>query len=128
MSTNKRVVSVRRIAALLVDHDALHRGYGVVRARMTLATHRRPGAPERQRCRSERDSPHPPRSVHLCSGAFDSAALTSEARSNLRTLADSLQAEARTEVMIVGYTNSAGSDDYSQRLPPSLPSLTAAAL
>lgn len=47
---------------------------------------------------------------------FDSAALTSEARSNLRTLADSLQAEARTEVMIVGHTDSAGSDDYNQRL------------
>jgi outer membrane protein OmpA-like peptidoglycan-associated protein len=47
---------------------------------------------------------------------FDSAALTSAARANLRTLADSLQAEARTEVMIVGHTDAAGSDDYNQRL------------
>jgi outer membrane protein OmpA-like peptidoglycan-associated protein len=47
---------------------------------------------------------------------FDSASLTSEARANLRTLADSLQTEARTEVMIVGHTDSAGSDDYNQRL------------
>lgn len=47
---------------------------------------------------------------------FDSAELTPEARSNLRKLADSLQAEARTNVMIVGHTDSDGSDDYNQRL------------
>jgi outer membrane protein OmpA-like peptidoglycan-associated protein len=47
---------------------------------------------------------------------FDSAELTSEARSNLRKLADSLQAEARTNVMIVGHTDSDGSDAYNQRL------------
>jgi outer membrane protein OmpA-like peptidoglycan-associated protein len=47
---------------------------------------------------------------------FDSAALTSEARANLRTLAASLQAEPRTEVMIVGHTDSAGTNDYNQRL------------
>lgn len=47
---------------------------------------------------------------------FDSAELTSEARSNLRKLADSLQAEARTNVMIVGHTDSDGSDSYNQRL------------
>lgn len=47
---------------------------------------------------------------------FDSAELTAEARSNLRKLADSLQAEARTNVMIVGHTDSDGSDAYNQRL------------
>jgi outer membrane protein OmpA-like peptidoglycan-associated protein len=47
---------------------------------------------------------------------FDSAVLTSEARSNLRKLADSLQAEARTEVMILGHTDSDGSDSYNQQL------------
>ena len=46
----------------------------------------------------------------------DSAELTSEARSNLRKLADSLQAEARTNVMIVGHTDSDGTDSYNQRL------------
>lgn len=48
--------------------------------------------------------------------AYDSAALTSEARSNLRKLADSLQAESRTEVMILGHTDSDGSESYNQRL------------
>jgi outer membrane protein OmpA-like peptidoglycan-associated protein len=47
---------------------------------------------------------------------FDSAELTSAARSNLRKLADSLQAEARTNVMIVGHTDSDGSDSYNQQL------------
>jgi outer membrane protein OmpA-like peptidoglycan-associated protein len=47
---------------------------------------------------------------------FDSAELTSEARSNLRKLADSLQAEARTNVMILGHTDSDGSDSYNQQL------------
>ena len=47
---------------------------------------------------------------------FDSAELTSEARSNLSKLADSLQAEARTNVMIVGHTDSDGSDSYNQQL------------
>ena len=47
---------------------------------------------------------------------YDSAELTSEARSNLRKLADSLQAEARTDVMIVGHTDSTGSDSYNQQL------------
>lgn len=47
---------------------------------------------------------------------FDSAELTSEARSNLRKLADSLQAEERTDVMIVGHTDSDGSDSYNQQL------------
>ncbi len=48
--------------------------------------------------------------------AFDSAELRPEARSNLRKLADSLEAEARTNVMIVGHTDSAGSDAYNQQL------------
>ncbi len=47
---------------------------------------------------------------------FDSAELTSEARANLRKLADSLQAETRTDVMIVGHTDSDGSDAYNQQL------------
>ena len=47
---------------------------------------------------------------------FDSAELTSEARSNLRKLADSLQAEARTNVMILGHTDSDGSTSYNQEL------------
>jgi len=47
---------------------------------------------------------------------FDSAELTSTAQSNLRKLADSLQAEPRTNVMIVGHTDSDGSDSYNQQL------------
>jgi outer membrane protein OmpA-like peptidoglycan-associated protein len=47
---------------------------------------------------------------------FDSAELTSEARSNLRKLADSLQAEPKTNVMILGHTDSAGADAYNQKL------------
>lgn len=47
---------------------------------------------------------------------IDSAQLTSEARSNLRKLADSLQTEARTNIMIVGHTDSDGSDSYNQLL------------
>jgi outer membrane protein OmpA-like peptidoglycan-associated protein len=47
---------------------------------------------------------------------YDSAELTPEARSNLRKLADSLQAEARTDVTIVGHTDSDGSDSYNQQL------------
>jgi outer membrane protein OmpA-like peptidoglycan-associated protein len=47
---------------------------------------------------------------------FDSAELTSEARSNLRKLADSLQTEARTNVMILGHTDSDGSNSYNQQL------------
>jgi outer membrane protein OmpA-like peptidoglycan-associated protein len=47
---------------------------------------------------------------------FDSAELTSEARSNLRKLADSLQTEERTNVMILGHTDSDGSNSYNQQL------------
>jgi outer membrane protein OmpA-like peptidoglycan-associated protein len=48
--------------------------------------------------------------------AFDSSELTSQARSNLRKLADSLQAEQRTNVMILGHTDSDGTDSYNQQL------------
>lgn len=48
--------------------------------------------------------------------AYDSAELTPEARSSLRRLADSLHAEGRTEVMILGHTDSDGSDSYNQQL------------
>jgi outer membrane protein OmpA-like peptidoglycan-associated protein len=47
---------------------------------------------------------------------FDSAELTSEARTNLRKLADSLEAEGRTNVMIVGHTDADGSGSYNQAL------------
>ncbi|MEO5762946.1 MAG: OmpA family protein [Vicinamibacteria bacterium] len=47
---------------------------------------------------------------------YDSAVLTTEAQSNLRKLADSLQAEAKTNVMIVGHTDSDGADSYNQQL------------
>jgi len=47
---------------------------------------------------------------------YDSAVLTGEAQSNLRKLSDSLQAEAKTNVMIVGHTDSDGADGYNQQL------------
>jgi outer membrane protein OmpA-like peptidoglycan-associated protein len=47
---------------------------------------------------------------------FDSSDLSSEARSNLGKLADSLEAEARTNVMILGHTDGDGSDSYNQAL------------
>ncbi|MCM2254205.1 MAG: OmpA family protein [Vicinamibacteria bacterium] len=47
---------------------------------------------------------------------FDSSELSSDARSNLRKLADSLQAEAQTDVMIVGHTDADGSDAYNRDL------------
>jgi outer membrane protein OmpA-like peptidoglycan-associated protein len=47
---------------------------------------------------------------------FDSAELTAEARTNLRKLAASLQDEARTNVTIVGHTDSVGQDSYNQQL------------
>lgn len=46
----------------------------------------------------------------------NSAELTSEAQSNLRKLSESLQGEARTNVTIVGHTDSDGSDAYNQEL------------
>ena len=47
---------------------------------------------------------------------FDSSELLPEARRNLRTLGDQLQDEARTEVMIVGHTDSQGTGAYNQDL------------
>ncbi|HEY7411844.1 MAG TPA: OmpA family protein [Vicinamibacteria bacterium] len=47
---------------------------------------------------------------------FDSAELMPAARGNLRKLADSLQSEPRTEVMIIGHTDSRGTDAYNQDL------------
>jgi outer membrane protein OmpA-like peptidoglycan-associated protein len=47
---------------------------------------------------------------------FDSAALKPEARENLRKLATSLQDNARTEVLIVGHTDSTGRTEYNQEL------------
>jgi len=47
---------------------------------------------------------------------FDSAELTAEARTNLRKLAASLQDEARTNVTVVGHTDSVGRDAYNQQL------------
>jgi outer membrane protein OmpA-like peptidoglycan-associated protein len=47
---------------------------------------------------------------------FDSAELTAQARTNLRKLAASLQDEARTNVTVVGHTDSVGKDSYNQQL------------
>lgn len=47
---------------------------------------------------------------------FDSAELTAGARTNLRKLAASLQDETRTNVTIVGHTDSVGKDSYNQQL------------
>src|SRR5688572_7584075 len=47
---------------------------------------------------------------------FDSAELKPEARDNLRKLARSLGENARTEVLIVGHTDSTGRPEYNQGL------------
>jgi outer membrane protein OmpA-like peptidoglycan-associated protein len=47
---------------------------------------------------------------------FDSAALRTEARTNLRNLAESLEDYGNTDIMIVGHTDSVGSDDYNYTL------------
>ena len=47
---------------------------------------------------------------------FDSAELQTEGRSNLRQLADSLQRNARTEVLIVGHADAVGRPGYNQQL------------
>jgi outer membrane protein OmpA-like peptidoglycan-associated protein len=47
---------------------------------------------------------------------FDSAALRPEARSNLRDLAQSLQEYGDTDLLIVGHTDSKGSDEYNYEL------------
>lgn len=47
---------------------------------------------------------------------YNSAELTSEAQSNLRKLSASLQSEVRTNVTIVGHTDSDGADAYNVEL------------
>lgn len=47
---------------------------------------------------------------------FDSAALRSEARQNLLNLAESLKEYDGTEVLLIGHTDSVGSDSYNQAL------------
>lgn len=47
---------------------------------------------------------------------FDSAELRPEARENLTTLAQSLQEYPQTDVMVIGHTDSKGSDAYNQGL------------
>jgi outer membrane protein OmpA-like peptidoglycan-associated protein len=47
---------------------------------------------------------------------FDSSNLSAAAQSNLGKLADSLQSESQTDVMIVGHTDSDGADAYNQQL------------
>ena len=47
---------------------------------------------------------------------FDSADLQTEGRSNLRQLADSLEENPRTEVMIVGHADATGRPTYNQGL------------
>jgi len=47
---------------------------------------------------------------------FDSASLKPEARDNLRKFAESLRENGRTEVLIVGHTDSTGATDYNQSL------------
>lgn len=47
---------------------------------------------------------------------FDSASLQAEGRTNLRKLADSLQDNPRTDVMIVGHADSVGRPGYNQDL------------
>jgi outer membrane protein OmpA-like peptidoglycan-associated protein len=47
---------------------------------------------------------------------FDSSELLSDARRNLGKLAEQLRAEPRSDVMIVGHTDSQGTDGYNQDL------------
>jgi outer membrane protein OmpA-like peptidoglycan-associated protein len=47
---------------------------------------------------------------------FDSAELQGAGRDNLRRLADSLQDNPRTEIMLVGHTDSVGQPGYNQQL------------
>lgn len=48
--------------------------------------------------------------------SFDSATLQRDGRENLRTLSASLKDEPRTEVLIVGHTDSVGEGTYNQGL------------
>jgi outer membrane protein OmpA-like peptidoglycan-associated protein len=47
---------------------------------------------------------------------FDSAELQGAGRDNLRRLADSLQDNPRTEIMLIGHTDSVGQPGYNQQL------------
>lgn len=47
---------------------------------------------------------------------FDSSALRDEARANLTELADHLDKYERTDVLIIGHTDSIGAETYNQRL------------
>jgi outer membrane protein OmpA-like peptidoglycan-associated protein len=47
---------------------------------------------------------------------FDSAELQGAGRDNLKRLADSLQENAQTEIMLVGHTDSVGQAGYNQQL------------
>lgn len=47
---------------------------------------------------------------------FDSSVIRSAAQQNLSTLAASLQEYPGTQLLVVGHTDSVGSDDYNQRL------------
>jgi len=47
---------------------------------------------------------------------FDSAELQGAGRDNLRRLADSLQENPRTEIMLIGHTDSVGQPGYNQQL------------
>ena len=47
---------------------------------------------------------------------FDSAELQGAGRDNLRRLADSLQDNPRTEIMLIGHTDSVGQPGYNQEL------------
>jgi outer membrane protein OmpA-like peptidoglycan-associated protein len=47
---------------------------------------------------------------------FDSSELQSAGRDNLRRLADSLQENPKTEIMLVGHTDSVGQPGYNQQL------------
>jgi outer membrane protein OmpA-like peptidoglycan-associated protein len=47
---------------------------------------------------------------------YDSAELQRDGQDNLRKLASSLQENARTEVMVIGHTDSDGSSEYNQGL------------
>jgi outer membrane protein OmpA-like peptidoglycan-associated protein len=47
---------------------------------------------------------------------FDSAALRASARDNLRELADNLREYERTDVLIIGHTDSTGPEAYNQQL------------
>jgi len=47
---------------------------------------------------------------------FDSAALRTEARTNLREFAESMKEFEETNILVVGHTDAKGSEEYNQRL------------